>query len=45
MELKKLLKLAKVSVTSFDKFFHLCNHYIFGLCFAVQQFSFWHAEV
>ena len=36
MELKKLPKLTKVSVTSFDKFHHLCNLYIFGLCFVVQ---------
>ena len=40
MELKKLPKLTKVSVTSFDKFHHLCNLSIFGLCFVVQQFSF-----
>ena len=36
MELKELPKLTKVSVTSFDKFHHLCNLYIFGLCFVVQ---------
>ena len=36
MELKKLPKLTKVSVTSFDKFHHLCNLYIFSLCFVVQ---------
>ena len=35
MELKKLPKL-KVSVTSFDKFHHICNLYIFGLCFVIQ---------
>ena len=29
-------KLTQVSVTSFDKFHHLCNLYIFGLCFVVQ---------
>ena len=33
MELKKL---TKVSVSGFDKFHHLCNLYIFGLCFVVQ---------
>ena len=32
---EKIPKLTKVSVTSFDKF-HLCNLYIFGLCFVVQ---------
>ena len=31
MELKKLPKLTKVSVTSFDKFHHLCNLYIFDI--------------
>ena len=36
MELKELPKLTKVSVTSFDKFHHLCNLYIFGLCFVMQ---------
>ena len=36
MELKKLIKLTRVLVTSFDKFHHLCNFYIFSLCFAVQ---------
>ena len=36
MELKKIPKLTKVSVTSFDKFHHLCNLYIFGLCFVLQ---------
>ena len=36
MELKKLPKLTRVLVTSFDKFHHLCNLYIFGLCFVVQ---------
>ena len=45
MELKKLPKLTKVLVTSFDKFHHLWNLYIFGLCFLVQWFSFKHAEV
>ena len=45
MELKILPKLTKVSVTSSDKFLHLCNHYIFGLCFAVQKFRFGHVEV
>ena len=45
MELKELPKLTKVSVTSFDKFDHLCNLYIFGLWFVMQQFSFKHAEV
>ena len=44
MELKQLPKLTKVSVTSFDKFRHLCDLYIFGLCFVIQQFSFKHAE-
>ena len=33
MESKKLPKLTKVSVTSFGKFHHLYNLYIFGLCF------------
>ena len=28
MELKKIPKLTKVSVTSFDKLHHLCNLYI-----------------
>ena len=36
MELKQLPKLTKVSVTCFDKFRHLCNLYIFGLCFVIQ---------
>ena len=36
MELKELPKLTKVSVTSFAKFHHLCNLYIFGLCFVMQ---------
>ena len=35
-ELKELPKLIKVLLTSFDKFHHLCNLYIFGLCFAMQ---------
>ena len=34
MELEKIPKLTKVSVTSLDKFHHLCN-----------QFSFKHAEM
>ena len=33
---KKLTKLTSVLVTSLDKLHHLCNLYIFGLCFAVQ---------
>ena len=33
---EKIPKLTKVSVTSFDKFHHLCNLYIFGLRFVVQ---------
>ena len=36
MELKKLPKLTRVLVTGFDKFLHLCNLHIFGLCFVVQ---------
>ena len=36
MELKELPKLTKVSATSFDKFHHLCNVYIFDLCFVMQ---------
>ena len=36
MELKKLPKLTRVLVTGFDKFHHLCNLFIFGLCFVVQ---------
>ena len=36
MELKKIPKVTKVLVTSFDKFHHLCNLYIFGLCFVMQ---------
>ena len=36
MELGKLPKLTRVLVTGFDKFHHLCNLYIFGLCFVVQ---------
>ena len=42
---KKLPRLTKVLVTRFNKFHHLCNLYIFGLCFAIQWFSFKHAEV
>ena len=42
IELKKIPKLTKVSVTSLDKFHHLCNLYIFGLCFVMQKFSFKH---
>ena len=34
---KRILKLTKISVTSFDKFHHLCNLYIFGLCFVFHQ--------
>ena len=45
MELKIVPTLTKVSVTSFDKFHHLCNLYIFGSYFIMQQFSFKHAEV
>ena len=45
MELKKIPKLLRVLVTSSNKFYHLCNFYIFGLCFVVQYFSFKHAEV
>ena len=33
---KKQPKLTKVSATSFDKFHHLCNLYIFCLCFFMQ---------
>ena len=36
MELKKLPKLATLLVTGFDKFHHLYNLYISGLCFVVQ---------
>ena len=36
MELKELPKLTRVLVTSFDKFHHLCNLYIFDLCFAAE---------
>ena len=36
MDLKELPKLTSVSVTSFDKFYHLCSLYIFGLCFVMQ---------
>ena len=36
MELKKFPKLTRALVTGFDKFHHLCNLYIFGLCFVVQ---------
>ena len=36
MESKKLTKLTRVLVTSFDKFHHLCNLYIFSLCFVLQ---------
>ena len=46
MELKKLPKLTKVSVTSFDKFHHLCNLYILDLymfCYAIINFK--HADV
>ena len=45
MELNKIPKLTKVSVKNFDKFPHLSNLYIFGLCFVAQWFSFKHAEV
>ena len=47
MELKKQQqqKKTQVSATSFDKFHHLCNLYIFGLCFVLQWFSFKHTEV
>ena len=46
MELKELPKLTKVSVTSFDKFHHLCNLYILDLymfCYAIINFK--HADV
>ena len=33
---EKIPKLTKLSDTSFDKFHHLCNLYIFGLRFVVQ---------
>ena len=33
MELKKLPTLTRVLVTSFDKFYHLCNLHIFGFMF------------
>ena len=36
MELKKLPKLTRESVTHFEKFHHLCKLHIFGLCFDVQ---------
>ena len=36
MEFKKLPKLTRVLVTSFDKFHHPCNLYIFALCFVVE---------
>ena len=39
------IKLARVLVTSFDKFHHLCNLHIFGFCFVVSLFRFKHAEV
>ena len=39
MELKKIPKVTKVLVTSFDKFHHLSNLYIFGLCFVVQYLA------
>ena len=29
------IKLARVLVTSFDKFYHFCSYYIFGFCSAV----------
>ena len=29
------IKLARILVTSFDKFHHFCNLYVFGFCFAV----------
>ena len=45
MELKKLPKLTRVLGSSFDKFHHRCNLYIFILCFVAQKFSFKHAEV
>ena len=44
---KKMTKIkpARVLLTSFDKFQHLCNMYIFGLCLVVPKFRFKHAEV
>ena len=45
VDLKELPKLTKGSVTSFDKFHHLCNLYFFGLCFVMQKFSFNHVDV
>ena len=33
---EKNTKINKGTITSFDKFHHLCNLYIFGLCFVVQ---------
>ena len=30
------IKRTKILVTNFDKFHHLCNLYIFDLCFVVQ---------
>ena len=44
MDLKKI-KPTRILATSFDKFHHLYNIYIFGFCFVVQKFSFKHAEV
>ena len=38
------IKVAKVLVTSFDKFHHFSNHYIFCFCSVVPLFRFKHAE-
>ena len=45
MELKKLPNITRVLVTGFAKLHHLCNLYIFGLYFVVQQLRFKHAKV
>ena len=39
------IKLARILVTSFDKFHHFCNLDIFGFCFVVPQFKFKHVEM
>ena len=46
MELKKMtkIKLSSVLATSFDKFHHICNLYIFCFCFVVPWLRFKHAE-
>ena len=39
------IKIARVLVTNFDKFYHFCNHCISGFCSVVQYFRFKQAEM